>query len=131
VGVVRGTKDCDIVPDPAPENLDVLARVASELGGHIELGEALLGSERSIGARLRNGERALIATRLGDLDVVQGLEGVLPYAELRARAIDVEIADVAIAICALEHPRTMKRAAGRPRDLVDLDDLDAAQPGQD
>lgn len=130
-GVVRGTKDCDIVPDPAPGNLDTLSRVAVELGGHVQLGESLLGSERSIAALLRGGERALIATRLGDLDVVQGLEGVPPYAELRAGAIDVEIAGVTIAICALEHLREMKLAAGRPRDLVDLDDLDAAQPGQD
>jgi hypothetical protein len=130
-GVVRGTKDCDIVPDPSPENLDTLASLAAALGGHVQLGESLLGSERSIAALLRSGERALIATQLGDLDVVQGLEGVLPYAELRARAIDIEMADVTIPICALEHLRTMKRAAGRPRDLVDLDDLDAAQPGDD
>jgi hypothetical protein len=129
-GVVRGTKDCDVVPDPAPENLDRLARLAAELGGHVQLGESLLGSERSIAALLRSGERALIATRLGDLDVVQGLEGVLPYVELRAQAIDIELADVTIAVCALEHLRRMKRAAGRPRDLVDLEDLDAAQPDQ-
>jgi hypothetical protein len=57
---------------------------------------------------------------------VHGLEGVPRYAELRAEAIDVEIDDVTVAICALEHLRTMKRIAGRPRDLVDLD---AAQPG--
>lgn len=63
--------------------------------------------------------------------VVQGLEGLLPYDELRASAIDIEMAGVTIAICALEHLRSMKRAAGRPRDLVDLDDLDAAQPPQD
>jgi hypothetical protein len=127
-GVIRGTKDCDIVPDPAPENLDRLARLLADLGGHIQLGESLLGSERSIAAMLRSGERALIATRLGDLDVVQGLDGVLPYVELRASATEVELGDVTIPICALEHLRTMKRAAGRPRDLVDLDDLDAAQP---
>jgi hypothetical protein len=130
-GVVRGTKDCDIVPDPAPENLDRLAHVAAELGGHVQLGESLLGSERSIAGLLRGGERALIATRLGDLDVVQALDGVPPYAELRAEAVDIEMADVTIAICALEHLRRMKRAAGRPRDLVDLDDLDAAQPDRD
>lgn len=129
--MVRGTKDCDIVPDPAPENLDSLARVAAEIGGHVQLGESLLGSERSIAALLRNGERALIATQLGDLDVVQGLEGVPLYEELRAKAIDVEMEGVTIAICALEHLRAMKRAAGRPRDLVDLDDLDSAQPDQD
>jgi len=72
-GVVRGTKDCDIVPDPSPENLDRLAHAAAELGGHVQLGEALLGSEGSIAGLLRSGERALIATQLGDLDVVQGL----------------------------------------------------------
>jgi hypothetical protein len=127
-GVIRGTKDCDIVPDPASENLDKLARLVVELGGHVQLDESLLGSERSIAATLRAGERALIVTRLGDLDVVQGLDGVLPYAELRASAIDVELADVTVPVCALEHLRSMKRAAGRPRDLVDLDDLDAAQP---
>lgn len=127
-GVVRGTKDCDVVPDPAPENLDRLSHLVVELGGHVQLGESLLGSERSIAALLRAGERALIATNLGDLDVVQGLAGVLAYAELRTSAIDVEIADVTVPICGLEHLRAMKRAAGRPRDLVDLEDLDAAQP---
>lgn len=116
------------MPDPTPENLDVLAHVAAELGGHVQLNESLLGSERSIAALLRDGERALIATQLGDLDVVQGLDGVPPYPELQANAVDVELGDVTIQICALNHLRAMKQAAGRPRDLVDLDDLDAAQP---
>jgi len=128
-GVIRGTKDCDIVPDPAPENLDRLAGVAGDLGGHVQLEESLLGSERSIAALLASGERALISTQMGELDVVQGLKGVPSYVDLRTRAIDVELAGVTIAICALEDLRRMKRAAGRPRDLVDLDDLDAAQPG--
>jgi hypothetical protein len=127
-GVVRGTKDCDIVPDPDAANLQSLAALAVDLGGHVQRGEAMLGSAPSIGALLRAGERALIATSLGDLDVVQGLEGVPPYDELRAGAVDVEIAGVTVAICSLEHLRAMKRATARPRDLVDLDDLDAAQP---
>ena len=130
-GVIRGTKDCDIVPDPAPDNLDRLSAVAVELGGHVQLGESLLGSEPSIAALLREGERTLISTRLGLLDVVQGLDGVPPYSELRTGAINVEFAGTTIAICGLEHLRAMKRAAGRPRDMVDLDDLDAAQPEGD
>ena len=113
---------------PEPENLDRLARIAAELCGHVLLADSLLGSERSIAALLRDGERALIATQLGDLDVVQRLEGVPSYAELRAKAIEVKMANATIAICALQHLRAMKRAAGRPRDLVDLEDLDAAQP---
>jgi hypothetical protein len=127
-GVVRGTKDCDVVPDPAPDNLDRLARLVVELGGHVQLGESLLGSEHSIARLLRNGERTLASTGLGDLDIVQGLDGVQSYAELRKHAIDVELAGVTVAVCSLDHLRSMKRAAGRPRDLVDLDDLEAAQP---
>jgi hypothetical protein len=55
----------------------------------------------------------------------------LRYAELRTKAIEIELADVTISICALEDLRAMKLAAGRPRDLVDLEDLNAAQPDQD
>jgi hypothetical protein len=127
-GVIRGTKDCDIVPDTSPDNLDRLAAAVVGLSARVQLEGSLLGSEPSIAALLKRGERALISTRLGDLDVVQGLEGVPPYSELRAGAIEVEIAGATVAICALEHLRAMKRAAGRPRDLVDLDDLEAAQP---
>lgn len=127
-GVIRGTKDCDIVPDPSPDNLDRLAAVVVQLSGRVQQEGSLLGSEASIAARLKSGERALISTRLGDLDVVQGLEGVPPYGELRTEAVEVEIGKSTIAICSLEHLRAMKRAAGRPRDSVDLDDLDAAQP---
>jgi len=128
-GVIRGTKDCDIVPDPSPENLNRLAGLAAELGGRVQLEESLLGSERSIAALLAQGERALISTQIGDLDVVQGLPGVPSYGDLSKAAIGVELSGVTIAICALEDLRRMKRAAGRARDLVDLDDLDAAQPG--
>lgn len=127
-GVVRGTKDCDIVPNPTSENLGKLAHLVVELGGHVQLGQSLLGSERSIAQLLGSGERALISTNLGDLDVVQGLDGVPPYAELQERAINVELAGVSVAVCSLDHLRAMKHAAARPRDLADLDDLDAAQP---
>jgi len=43
-------------------------------------------------------------------------------------AIDAELAGVTVPVCALEHLLSMKRVAGRPRDPVDLDDLDAARP---
>lgn len=44
-GVISGTKDCDIVPDPTPENLQRLAKLVADLGGRVQLGESLLGSE--------------------------------------------------------------------------------------
>ena len=125
-GVVRGTKDVDIAADPDPDNLNTVAKVVADLNGFVQRPDAMAGSAFSIAGLLAQGERVLIETQLGPLDVVQGLDGVPPYAELRARAIEVELADISLWVCSLEDLRAMKRAAGRTRDLADLEDLAAA-----
>lgn len=125
-GVVRGTKDLDIVPDPETENLRSLAVTAVALGGSVSLGESLLGSERAILSRLLDGERTLITTSKGALDVVQGLPGLPSWPELIADAVPVHVTGVTVHVCSLAQLRRMKRAAGRTRDLADLEDLEAA-----
>lgn len=127
-GVVRGTKDVDIVADPGPDNLQRIARVAVAADGHVQTRDMIAGSPFSIAALLATGERVLIETRLGPLDVVQGLPGVLAYAQLRRSAVDVEILGTPVPVCSLEDLRTMKQAAGRTRDLADLEDLEDAHP---
>jgi predicted nucleotidyltransferase len=126
-GVVRATKDVDIVVSPDPANLKLVAAVAVAAGGHVQRGEALLGTPFSIAAELAGGEQVAIETELGRLDVVQGLEGVPSYEELRSRASEAEVLAVSVAVCSVEDLRAMKRAAGRTRDLADLEDLDAAR----
>jgi len=128
-GVVRGTRDVDIAIDPDPENIRAVAAVVSAVNGYVQGPESIAGSAFSIAALLADGQRVLINTDLGPLDVVQGLDGVPGHAELRSRAIEIELADVSVWVCALEDLRAMKRAAGRTRDLADLEDLDAAHPG--
>ncbi|HEY5815431.1 MAG TPA: nucleotidyltransferase [Solirubrobacterales bacterium] len=125
-GVVRATKDIDIVVSPDVENLKVVAEVAVAAGGHVQRGEALLGTPLSIAAELAGGEQMAIDTELGRLDIVQGLDGVPSFAELRSRASDAEVLGVNVAVCSVEDLRAMKRAAGRGQDLVDLENLDAA-----
>lgn len=125
-GVVRATKDVDIVVSPEPANLKLVAEVAVASGGHVQRGDALLGTPISIAAELASGEQVAIETELGRLDVVQGLEGVPSYEELRSRASKAEVLGVGVAVCSEEDLRAMKRAAGRTRDLADLEDLDAA-----
>lgn len=126
-GVVRGTKDVDIVVAPDVENLKVVAEVAVEAGGHVQRGEALLGTPFSIAAELASGEQMAIDTELGRLDIVQGLEGVPSFDELRSRATETEVLGVNVAVCSVEDLRAMKQAAGRGQDLVDLENLDAAE----
>jgi len=125
-GVVRGTKDVDVVVDLESGNLRRVAEVAVAAGGHVQQGRAFLGSPVSIAAALGSGEQVAIETDLGRLDVVQGLEGIPSYEELRSRAIEAEILGVPVAVCSIEDLREMKRAAGRTRDLADLEDLEAA-----
>lgn len=126
-GVIRATKDIDIVVSRDAENLKVVAEVAVAAGGHVQRGEALLGTPFSIAAELANGEQMAIDTDLGRLDVVQGLDGVPSFEELRSRASDAEVLGVNVAVCSVEDLRAMKRAAGRGQDLVDLENLDAAE----
>jgi predicted nucleotidyltransferase len=125
-GVVRGTKDVDVVIAPDTENLKRVAEVAVASGGHVQQGESLLGSTISIASALASGEQVAIETDLGRLDVVQGMDGVPSYADLRSRASEAEILGITVAVCSIEDLKAMKRVAGRTRDLADLEDLDAA-----
>lgn len=43
-GHVRGTQDVDLVPDPDRGNLDRLARVLEQAGGHVETAEGRLAA---------------------------------------------------------------------------------------
>jgi predicted nucleotidyltransferase len=125
-GVVRGTNDVDLVVNADSGNLKRVARVAVEAGGHVQQGEALLASPQAIAAAMGHGEQVVIETQLGRLDIVQGLDGVPAYEELRSRASEADILGVKVAICSLDDLRAMKRVAGRTRDLADLEDLEDA-----
>jgi predicted nucleotidyltransferase len=123
-GVVRGTKDVDVVVAPNTDNLKRVAEIAVAAGGHVQQGEALLGTPISIASALASGQQVAIETKLGRLDVVQGLDGVPSFEELRSRATEVEILGTEVWVCSRDDLKAMKRAAGRTRDLADLEDLE-------
>jgi hypothetical protein len=125
-GVIRGTKDVDVVIATDSDNVKRVAEVAVAAGGHVQQGEALLGSSFSIAAALAGGEQVAIETELGRLDVVQGLDGVPSFGALRSRAVEAEVLGSKVWVCSREDLKAMKQAAGRTRDLADLEDLDAA-----
>src|SRR4051794_20053137 len=79
-GVVRATGDIDIVPEPSGENLDRLAHVLTELGAEHPIDGELTGTSpaRPISFKLR--------TQLGDLQVLNRMHAVPPYAHLRQNA---------------------------------------------
>lgn len=125
-GYARSTKDLDITYATDRENLR-------------RLGEVLVG----LHARLRGitekvpfvpDERTLVRTRLltldtddGGLDLLADPPGAPPYATMRDRADRVDLDGIVIAVAALEDLLAMKRAAGRPQDLADIDGLELAR----
>ena len=128
-GVVRGTKDVDVVIDRASDNATRLAEVAVELGGQVQTGDGFYSTPFSIAAALSSGERVALETRHGLLDVVGGLPHVPAYDELILRAEPASIGGVTVQVCSVEDLREMKAKAGRPQDLVDLASLDAILEG--
>jgi hypothetical protein len=80
---------------------------------------------------LAHGGNVRLETPLGILDVMQWLPGIdadYTYETLARDAVQAEAFGVKLRVCSLSALREMKRAAGRPRDLQDLADLDAAHP---
>jgi predicted nucleotidyltransferase len=124
-GYVRGTQDVDLVPDPTSDNLDRLATLLAELGGRVEVTEGRLAAD-AIRTFLIAGERTLVTTDLGPVDVLQGLPQIPAFGELDADAVEVDLDGTVVRVCSLGSLLAMKRASGRARDRDDLEALESA-----
>jgi len=125
-GYVRATRDIDLVPDPSLENLERLDLLLKELGGKVEVDGRLLDSN-AISPFLRTGDRTLVITDLGRVDVLQGLPQIPAFAALETDATDIDMDGLVVRVCSLGHLLEMKRASERPRDRDDLEALEDAQ----
>ena len=127
-GYPRGTKDVDLVPAPAPENLRRLHAALSDLGAEpLEIGDFRL-AEMPVPFTpdgLDDGGNWALGTSAGRVDVLQWIPGVDGgYARLRTNAIEDEVPGVGrIAFAGYDDLVAMKRAAGRPQDEADLHEL--------
>ena len=125
-GYLRATRDIDVVPRPDAENLAKLDGALKDIGGKVEVDDGLLDSN-AISIFLRTGDRTLVVTDLGRVDILQGLPQIPSFAALDAQAVDVDMDGLAVRVCSLSHLLEMKRASERPRDRDDLEALEAAQ----
>jgi predicted nucleotidyltransferase len=125
-GYLRATRDVDLVPDPSSENLARLGTLLIGLGGKVEVGERLLDAP-AIRTFLRTGDRTLVVTNLGRVDVLQGLPQVPAFRALDEQATEVDIDGLVVKVCSLDDLLAMKRASDRPRDRDDLEALEAAR----
>jgi hypothetical protein len=129
-GYPRPSKDLDVVPDADPANLTRLAQALALLHARpAELGDfaanEIPGDATSV-HDLALGGNFRLETDLGPLDVMQWVSGIDTddlYSKLDRDALVFWLGDTPVRYCGLSDLRTMKRAAGRPRDLDDLEHL--------
>jgi Nucleotidyl transferase AbiEii toxin, Type IV TA system len=122
----RFTKDLDICYAPERENLDRLGVVL------IELGAKLRGVDDDLpfvpdGRVLRQTQILTLTTADGGLDLLVEPDGSPGYPTLRRRADQIDIEGIVVRVASIEDLIAMKRATGRPQDLVDLESLEIAR----
>lgn len=123
-GADRPTKDLDICFSTDRENLDRLGKAL------VDLKATLWGLKEKVpfvpDARTLSRVTALtLRTPLGLLDVLASPPGAPRYGTLSGKASRTELAGNPLLYASLDHLIAMKEAAGRPRDLADLEVLKA------
>jgi predicted nucleotidyltransferase len=122
-GYVRLTQDLDIIVRPDLLNLTRLSEAFVDLEAELRTGGTLrLGDPN----QLSRAPHIPVATRAGALDVihVEHIAGApRSYDALRAAAFVVTLAGLEVAFAGLSDLIRMKRAAGRPHDLADIEAL--------
>jgi hypothetical protein len=121
-GSARFTKDLDVCFAPDPTNLDLLGGVL------VDLDATLRGVDEEVpfvpdAATLARIEILTLGTSEGPLDLQRRPPGAPPYAELRGRAERVEVGGIGVLVASLDDLEAMKRAAGRPIDAIDLEEI--------
>ena len=74
---------------------------------------------------LRNGFHFTLTTELGDLDLLAEISGVGGYPQVRAASVLVELFGHRFAVLSVDGLIHSKRAAGRPKDLLAIPELEA------
>jgi len=117
------TDDLDICHSTAEANL---TRLASSLSS---MHAILRGAEDvalPLGARLlRQSHNLAFSTDFGSLDCLAQPPGIAGHAQLLRNADSIKIDGVRIMIASFDDLMAMKRAAGRPKDLIELEVLGA------
>lgn len=130
-GYVRATKDIDIVPNPAFDNLERLWRALTELDARPLALDEIRREELPVPfdfEGLCTGGNWDLRTTYGRLDILQWLAALESYDQLRARAVVAVLPNVGeVAFASYEDLVALKRSAGRDQDLIDLEALERAR----
>jgi hypothetical protein len=123
------TNDLDICYSRDPANLERLASALQSVQAQLRSVPPgipfLLDAET-----LKRGLNFTFTTEVGDLDLLGEVLGIGKYEEVIIDSLTVELFDSRFAVIDIGKLIAAKRAAGRPKDLIALPELEAIQEAQ-
>ena len=122
-GSARNTNDLDICYSIDPSNLEALGAALTELGAKLR------GVEDAVpfapdARTLTQMSILTLTSHDGNIDLLVRPAGAPDYGALRSRAQRITIDGIALLIASLDDLEAMKRAAGRPVDEIDLEEIE-------
>jgi hypothetical protein len=123
-GAARLTQDVDLLYKRSPENID---RLAAALAPHDPY---LRGAPAGLPFRfdpktIRRGLNFTLATTLGDLDLLGEMTGGGTFEQVLPHAVKLRVFGRDVLVLGLDALIRAKRAAGRPKDLEAIAELEA------
>lgn len=118
----RTTMDLDVTPAPDPENFMRLAAALVALDAHPrELGPS---APAPTAEQLRVAPVVPpLATRHGELHILNEVPGAAAYAGMRTRALSTDLDGIAVRIVGVDDLIRMKQTSARPSDIEDIEVL--------
>ena len=118
------TQDVDVCYDRAPENLKALAAALRELNARLR------GVKEDVSFRidertLRAGDKSTFETDAGPLDILGTPSGTGGYGDLEVDATEMDLGGLRVKVASVDALIRMKRAAGRLKDRIELEVLEA------
>lgn len=123
-GAARPTYDLDVVYSRSPQNIDALVNALAPLKPYLRGAPPGLPFHWA-SATLKAGLNFTLTTTEGSIDLLGEVTGGGRYDELLPSTIEAEILGVRCRCVSLAKLIALKRAAGRPRDLDALAELEA------
>lgn len=124
-GGQRLTQDLDITIATSPENLTRLANALLDLDARILGPDGQCSQEVPNAALLNASDKWHLVTVHGELDVITLPASFDSFSEMRSRAHEIPLVDLLVPIAHRDDLLKMKRAAGRPQDLADIELLES------
>jgi hypothetical protein len=124
LGSPRITVDLDVVYARDPDNLARLAAALAPLSPYLRGAPPGLPF-RLDASTLARGLNFTLTTSMGDLDLLGEIAGGGTYEQLLAQTRRLRVLDVDVDVVTLQQLIRLKRAAGRPKDLEAIAELEA------